>query len=75
MIDAGNTSVRVPAQIWGSPEINDDVKVWLNSGYLFGGGQQLYLIGNYASKTVDGGFYYPAQRPIRPSPRLPSKPA
>ena len=58
LIDAGNTSVRVPAQIWGSPDINDDLKVWLNSGHLFGGGQQLYLIGNYASKTVDGGFYY-----------------
>jgi iron complex outermembrane receptor protein len=58
LIDAGNTSVRVPAQIFGTPEINDDIKLWMNSGYLFGGGQQLYAIGNYASKTVDGGFYY-----------------
>ena len=51
-------AVRVPAQIFGTPEINDDVKLWLNSGYLFGGGQQLYVIGDYAAKTVDGGFYY-----------------
>jgi iron complex outermembrane receptor protein len=57
-IDAGNTAIRVPAQIFGTPEINDDVKVWLNSGYLFGGGQQLYLIGDYAAKNVNGGFYY-----------------
>jgi iron complex outermembrane receptor protein len=58
LIDAGNTDVRVPAQIWGSPDIRDDLKLWMNSGYLFGGGEQLYLIGNYASKTVEGGFYY-----------------
>ena len=58
LIDAGNTHVRVPAQIFGTPDIRDDIKVWLNSGYLFGGGQQIYLIGNYAAKTVEGGFYY-----------------
>ena len=58
LINAGNTNVRVPAQIFGTPEVSDDIKVWLNSGYLFGGGQQLYVIGDYASKTVDGGFYY-----------------
>src|SRR5687768_15739610 len=57
LIDAGNTSVRVPAQIFGTPDINDDIKLWLNSGYLFGGGQQLYFIGDYAAKNVDGGFY------------------
>ena len=58
LIDAGNTNVRVPAQIFGTPEIRDDLKVWLNSGYLFGGGQQLYAIGTFASKQVEGGFYY-----------------
>jgi iron complex outermembrane receptor protein len=58
LINAGNTAVRVPAQIFGTPDIRDDIKVWLNSGYLFGGGQQLYLIGDYAAKTVEGGFYY-----------------
>src|SRR6185295_17849019 len=30
----------------------------LNSGYLFGGGQQLYGHANYVSKKVTGGFYY-----------------
>ena len=58
LIDAGNTAVRVPAQIFGTPDIRDDLKLWLNSGYLFSGGQQLYVLGNYASKTVEGGFYY-----------------
>ena len=55
---AGNTAVKNPAQKWGSPDIKDDIKVWVNSGYLFGGGQQLYALGNYVSKTVTGGFYY-----------------
>jgi iron complex outermembrane receptor protein len=58
LIDAGNTAVRVPAQKWGSPDIRDDIKVWLNTGYLMSGGQQLYAHGNYVSKTVEGGFYY-----------------
>jgi iron complex outermembrane receptor protein len=58
LTSVGNTAVRNPAQIWGSPEIENDVKLWVNSGYLFGGGKQLYALGNYAAKTVTGGFYY-----------------
>lgn len=58
LIDAGNTHVRVPAQIFGTPTIDNDTKVWVNSGYLFGGGQQLYFVGDYAYKDVTGGFYY-----------------
>lgn len=58
LIAAGNTRVRNPAQIWGSPKIEDDVKLWLNTGYLFGGGQQLYGHANYVTKKVTGGFYY-----------------
>jgi iron complex outermembrane receptor protein len=58
LIAAGNTAVRNPAQVWGSPHIEDDTKIWLNSGYLFGGGQQLYGHANFVSKKVTGGFYY-----------------
>jgi iron complex outermembrane recepter protein len=58
LIAAGNTAVRNPAQIWGSPDINNDLKVWLNSGYLFESGNQAYLHGNWMSKNVTGGFYY-----------------
>lgn len=58
LIAAGNTHVRNPAQIWGSPDVDDDLKLWLNTGYLFGGGQQLYAQGNWVSKKVTGGFYY-----------------
>lgn len=59
LIAAGNTAVRDPAQIWGSPEIEDDVKLWANFGSLLGdSGNQFYGHANYATKTVTGGFYF-----------------
>ncbi|MXV96994.1 MAG: TonB-dependent receptor [Gemmatimonadetes bacterium] len=54
----GNTSVRDPAQIWGSPEVSDEIKLWANTGYVFGDQMQFYGHGNYVSKTVEGGFYF-----------------
>ncbi|MDH3745651.1 MAG: TonB-dependent receptor plug domain-containing protein, partial [Acidobacteriota bacterium] len=58
LIAAGNTDVRNPAQIWGSPEVEDDIKVWANFGKVTGGGQQFYGHANYVSKTVTGGFFF-----------------
>jgi iron complex outermembrane receptor protein len=58
LIAAGNTAVANPAQIWGSPEIEDDLKVWLNLGLNLSPSAEVYAFGNYASKTVDGGFYF-----------------
>ncbi len=58
LIAAGNTHVRSPAQIWGSPEIDDDFKFWGNFGRLVGATTQLYAHTNYASKKVTGGFYF-----------------
>ena len=58
LIAAGNTAVRDPAQIWGSPEIQDDVKTFVNSGSTSADSLELYGHGNYVSKTAIGGFYY-----------------
>ncbi len=58
LIAAGNTAVANPAQIWGSPEITDDLKLFANMGLDLGGGKDFYAHGNYATKTVDGGFYF-----------------
>ncbi len=58
LIAAGNSAVRNPAQIWGSPEIEDDLKLWANFGKVFDSGQQFYGHANYATKTVTGGFYF-----------------
>ena len=56
--DAGNTHVRDTAQVWGSPKIEDDLKIFGNFGYLFANGRQWYAHSNYASKRVTGGFYF-----------------
>ncbi|MCV2885347.1 TonB-dependent receptor [Aestuariibacter sp. AA17] len=58
LIDAGNTFVNDPAQIWGSPEINDDIKLFANLGLELSNNSEAYLFGNYAEREVDGGFYY-----------------
>lgn len=65
LIEAGNTAVPDPAQVWGQPEVNDDVKFFANLGLDLGNGSEAYAFGNYASRTVDGGFYYrnPTNRP------------
>ena len=57
LIAAGNDDVRTPAQIWGSPEIDDDLKLFGNFGYLLSNGLQFYGHTNYASKKVTGGFF------------------
>lgn len=58
LIAAGNTSVANPAQIWGNPEVKDDVKFFANIGLELSNTSEAYLFGNYASREVDGGFYY-----------------
>ena len=58
LIAAGNNNVRNPAQIWGSPEIDNDLKLFGNFGHLFTNGLQLYGHTNYASKRVTGGFFF-----------------
>ncbi len=55
---AGNIHVPNPAQIWGSPNVNGDLKTFINAGVPVGDGARLYAFGNYAQKETDGGFYY-----------------
>ncbi len=58
LIDAGNTAVRDPAQVWGSPEISDDFKLFLNTGIELANGGDAYMFGNWSEKTVEGGFFF-----------------
>ncbi|MDO6710233.1 TonB-dependent receptor [Aliiglaciecola sp. 2_MG-2023] len=62
--DAGLT-VEDPAQIWGSPEINDDITIFGNVGLDLGNDKEFYMFGNYSERDVRGGFYYrnPTTRP------------
>ena len=58
VIAAGNTNVANPAQIWGSPEIKDDLKLFLNVGAKLSEAVDFYGHASYASKEVEGGFYF-----------------
>lgn len=56
-IAAGYPGVGDPAQTWGSPKVDDDLKVVANLG-LSTDSVDFYLFGNYAKRKVDGGFYF-----------------
>ncbi|KGJ89362.1 TonB-dependent receptor plug domain-containing protein [Thalassotalea sp. ND16A] len=58
LIAAGNTAVGDPAQIWGNPEIEDDITIFGNIGLDLGDDKEFYLFGNYSERDVTGGFYY-----------------
>jgi iron complex outermembrane receptor protein len=58
LIAAGNTDVGDPAQIWGNPEINDDITIFGNVGLDLGDDKEFYMFGNYSERDVVGGFYY-----------------
>ena len=58
VIAAGNDNLRDPAQVWGSPLLEDDLKLFGNFGSLFENGLQFYGHTNYASRKVTGGFYF-----------------
>ena len=58
IIAAGNTNLRNPAQIWGSPKLDDDLKLFGNFGYPFENGLHFYGHTNFASRKVTGGFYF-----------------
>ena len=54
---AGYPGVRNPAQIWGSPQVHEDMKFVANFGIDFESAT-FYGFGNYAKRDVEGGFYY-----------------
>ena len=58
LINAGNFNVKDPAQIWGQPIIENDVKLFANYGASINDTISFYGHANYASKRVEGGFYF-----------------
>ncbi len=58
LIAAGNTKVANPAQVWGAPEIKNDLKLFVNLGSKLSETVEFYGHGNYNSKEVEGGFYF-----------------
>ncbi|XPF96413.1 TonB-dependent receptor plug domain-containing protein [Colwellia sp. RE-S-Sl-9] len=58
LIEAGNTDVDSLAQVWGSPEVEDDLTVFGNFGLDLGNGKEAYMFGNFSERNIKGGFYY-----------------
>ena len=59
LIALGNPHVANPAQVSGSPHIEDDLKVLGHVGYLFDPTPvQVYGHAHYAREKVTGGFFY-----------------
>ena len=68
MIDAGyepasdfqtiNSYTNEVPHYWGQPDVDGDVKLFLNSALPLGESTELYVFGNYAERTVTGGFFY-----------------
>ncbi len=58
LIAAGNLNVGDPAQRWGAPDVEDDLKLFANLGHLFANGVQAYGHANYARRDVLTFYYY-----------------
>ena len=58
LITAGFQEVGNPAQVWGSPEVADDYKLWANFGADLNDKIEFFGTANHNSKDVLGGFYY-----------------
>ena len=63
---AGNINVRSPAQIWGQPITEGDLKFFANYGSVLTDNIDFYGHANYASKRVDRRILFPkSQYPQR----------
>ena len=61
LYDGGNAAIwnyPNPAQVWGSPDVSDDVKLVANIGLELDANKEFYLFGNYAERKVLGGFFF-----------------
>ncbi|MEM0909857.1 MAG: TonB-dependent receptor [Pseudomonadota bacterium] len=68
LIDAGyeglepfsviNTYTDEVPQYWGQPDVEDDIKLFYNAAYEISESAELYSFGNFAERTVEGGFFY-----------------
>ncbi|MCY4122550.1 MAG: TonB-dependent receptor plug domain-containing protein, partial [Acidobacteria bacterium] len=52
LVAAGNRHVGDPAQQWGAPQVDDDLKLLANLGHLFANGAQAYGHANYARRYM-----------------------
>jgi len=53
-----NTVTDEVVQIWGQPNVNDDLSLFANAAIPVSDALELYGFGNYAERQVEGGFFY-----------------
>ncbi|MFC3120574.1 TonB-dependent receptor plug domain-containing protein [Agaribacter flavus] len=53
-----NTYTSEVPQYWGQPDVEDDIKLFVNSEYDISEQATVYLFGNYGERMVTGGFFY-----------------
>lgn len=53
-----NSYTNEVPQYWGQPDVDDDVKLFFNAAVELNDSTELYAFGNFAERTVAGGFYY-----------------
>ena len=58
MIEGGNTHIADPAHVWGSPDIQGNIKTFFNLGMDLDVDRQAYAFGNYSRRKVTTGFFY-----------------
>ncbi len=68
LIAAGNTAVAdsltvntytdEAAQYWGQPDVEDDIKLFVNSAVTISDSIEAYAFGSYAERSVTGGFFF-----------------
>lgn len=58
LIANGNSAVATPAQAWGSAEIFNDFKTYMNMGIDLKNNKEWYAFGNYAERKVETGFSF-----------------
>lgn len=65
LIEAGVPDIAPITQVWGAPEVNDDISIFGNVGLELTNSSEFYMFGNYSERDVRGGFYYrnPHTRP------------
>ncbi len=57
-LSLNNADIQNPAQTWGTPDIEDDFKFFVNAGLDLAGNMELYSFANYAERTVETIFFF-----------------
>jgi len=53
-----NTQTTDYVQYWGQPDVTDAYKLFINTGMELSENAEIYAFGNYAERTVEGGFFF-----------------